>query len=70
MVKILIAEDEEFLRKNLNNKLTKYWPEASIISSVENGDDALASINRDKPDIAFLDIQMGDLTGIEVAQLA
>jgi len=69
MVKILIAEDEEFLRKNLNNKLMKYWPDAKIISSVENGDDALASLNKDKPDIAFLDIQMGDLTGIEVAQL-
>lgn len=69
MVKILIAEDEEFLRENLNNKLIKYWPQAKIISSVENGDDALASLNKDKPDIAFLDIQMGDLTGIEVAQL-
>jgi len=68
MVKILIAEDEEILRISLENKLKKFWPSAEIIASVACGQEALEALNHLKPDIAFLDIQMGDLTGIEVAQ--
>lgn len=68
MANILIAEDEEILRISLQFKLKKYWPQAAIISSVASGTDALAKIDKLKPDVAFLDIQMGDLTGIEVAQ--
>jgi len=68
VVKILIAEDEEILRISLENKLAKYWPQAEIVASLACGQDALEALNSLEPDIAFLDIQMGDLTGIEVAQ--
>ncbi|BAJ04288.1 LytR/AlgR family response regulator transcription factor [Shewanella violacea] len=68
MANILIAEDEEILRTSLQFKLNKYWPQANIISSVATGTDALKALNSLKPDVAFLDIQMGDLTGIEVVQ--
>jgi len=70
MVNILIAEDEEILRKGLTDKLKKYWSEANIIASVECGTDALEALNNLKPDVAFLDIKMGGLTGIEVIQQA
>lgn len=68
MVNIVLAEDEEILRVGLQNKLTNYWPDAKIEAAVESGAEALSAIEQYKPDIAFLDIQMGDITGIQVSQ--
>ncbi|TQV85908.1 LytR/AlgR family response regulator transcription factor [Aliikangiella coralliicola] len=70
MVKILIAEDESILRNSLARKLSNYWSDSKIVAQAENGIDALDSLNRLKPDVAFLDIRMGGLTGIQVVQQA
>ena len=68
MVNILVAEDEEILRVSLINKLEKYWPQNIRIHSASSGSEALQILNNSKPDIAFLDIQMGDMTGMDVAK--
>jgi len=68
MTTILIAEDEEILRTTLRNKLKVNWPEANIVAEAETGREALILINELKPDVAFLDIQMGNLSGIDVIQ--
>jgi DNA-binding LytR/AlgR family response regulator len=68
MVNILIAEDEEILRVSLINKLSKYWPQTVNITSVSSGSEALRVLNELKPDIAFLDIQMGDISGIDAVK--
>lgn len=67
MINILVAEDEEILRASLVQKLEKYWPQEVRVHSVSSGSEALKQLNLLKPDIAFLDIQMGDMTGMEVA---
>jgi DNA-binding LytR/AlgR family response regulator len=64
----LIADDEEPLAHYLADRLSILWPDLAIIGFAANGKDALAMINAEKPDIAFLDIQMPGLTGIEVAK--
>jgi len=68
MTNILVAEDEEILRVSLINKLKKYWPQPLSITSVSSGSEALRMLNELKPDIAFLDIQMGEISGIEVVK--
>ncbi|NQZ22178.1 MAG: response regulator transcription factor [Colwellia sp.] len=68
MINILVAEDEEILRVSLINKLVKYWPQTVSITSVSSGSEALKMLNELKPDIAFLDIQMGDISGIDVVK--
>ncbi len=68
MINILVAEDEEILRVSLLNKLEKYWPQTKSMTSVSSGSEALKMLNVLKPDIAFLDIQMGDISGIEVVK--
>ena len=68
MINILVAEDEEILRVSLLNKLEKYWPQTKNMTSVSSGSEALKMLNVLKPDIAFLDIQMGDISGIEVVK--
>jgi DNA-binding LytR/AlgR family response regulator len=63
----IIADDEAPLRSFLRRRLAECWPELEILSEAANGQEALALIARDQPDIAFLDIQMPVLTGLEVA---
>ncbi|MFL6682298.1 MAG: LytR/AlgR family response regulator transcription factor, partial [Burkholderiaceae bacterium] len=45
----------------------KLWPELEIVAIARNGLEAAAKIAELQPDIAFLDIQMPGLTGLEVA---
>ncbi|MBS1196323.1 MAG: response regulator of the LytR/AlgR family [Proteobacteria bacterium] len=64
----LIAEDEPHLAKYLSSRMATLWPELDIRFIVDNGDDALKLIEQESPDIAFLDIRMPGLTGLEVAE--
>ena len=64
----VIAEDEPILRAQLKAKLTKLWPELKILADVGDGEAALEAIVEHRPRLAFLDIQMPELTGVEVAK--
>jgi DNA-binding LytR/AlgR family response regulator len=64
----IIADDEEQLRIHLKSKLAGLWPELIICGEAENGLEALELIESCRPAIAFLDIKMPGLSGIEVAQ--
>ena len=64
----LIADDEPRLAENLRDRLRALWPELEILPLAANGLEALRAINEDEPDVAFLDIRMPGLTGIELAK--
>ena len=67
MTRALIADDEAHLAHYLRDQLAKLWPELEIVAIARHGLEAAAQIGELQPDIAFLDIQMPDLTGLEVA---
>lgn len=64
----IIAEDEPILRAQLKAKLGKLWPELKIAADVGDGELALEAIAEHHPELAFLDIQMPEMTGIEAAR--
>ncbi len=64
----LIAEDEELLRTSLVQQLGRLWPELRIVAECEDGASALEQLADRQPDIAFLDIRMPGITGIQVAR--
>ena len=64
----IIAEDEPILRAQLKAKLGKLWPELRILADVGDGEAALEAIAEHQPRLAFLDIQMPEMTGVEVAK--
>jgi DNA-binding LytR/AlgR family response regulator len=70
MPKCVIAEDEELLRTELVFLLSKAWPDLEIAAACEDGACALEAIEAHKPEVAFLDIRMPGLTGLEVAAAA
>lgn len=63
----LIADDEPHLAGHLRLRLAALWPEAEILPLAANGLEALRRINDEAPDVAFLDIRMPGLTGLELA---
>jgi len=68
MTTALIADDEPHLARHLAASLQQLWPELEIVHVAEDGIDAAAAIATFMPDLAFLDIQMPGLSGLEVAQ--
>ncbi len=64
-LKIITADDHPLLLKGLNDYLQEQ--DFCIAHSVGNGKDAFDFIKLQEPDIAILDIQMPELTGLEVA---
>ena len=68
MTTALIADDEPHLARALQTQLATLWPGLEIVAVARNGVEAAERIAALKPDLAFLDIQMPGLTGLEVAQ--
>ena len=68
MTTALIADDEPHLVKALQSQLAAQWPELQLVATARNGIEAAERIAALQPDIAFLDIQMPGLSGLEVAQ--
>jgi DNA-binding LytR/AlgR family response regulator len=68
MTRALIADDEPHLALYLQEQLASLWPELEIVSIARHGVDAARAIEALEPEVAFLDIQMPGLTGLEVAQ--
>ncbi len=67
-IRAIIADDEEPLREALRRRLATVWPELQVVGEARNGLEALEQIARQEPDIAFLDIRMPGLDGLEVAR--
>jgi DNA-binding LytR/AlgR family response regulator len=64
----IIADDERLMREQLRTRLAEVWPELQIAAEARNGEEAVAAVNEHRPDLAFLDIRMPGMTGIEAAR--
>lgn len=64
----LLADDEPHLARALQAALETAWPELNVLHVARNGVEAAERLAALQPDVAFLDIQMPGLTGLEVAE--
>ena len=64
----LIADDEAPMRDQLRARLHEAWPALRIVAEAANGAEAVALAREHKPDIAFLDIRMPGMGGIDAAR--
>ena len=65
---VIIVDDEKPARDLVRSFLSQH-DEFMIIDEAENGFDGCLKINKHKPDLVFLDVQMPKLTGIEMLDL-
>lgn len=68
MTLALIADDEPALARHLQRELSALWPSLEFAPLARHGVEAAERIAALQPDVAFLDIQMPGLTGLDVAQ--
>jgi len=68
MTTALIADDEPHLVTHLGEQLSRLWPGLQLLPPARNGVEAAERIVALQPDLAFLDIKMPGLSGLEVAQ--
>jgi DNA-binding LytR/AlgR family response regulator len=66
----VIAEDELPQRQELRAMLAELWPELHIVAECEDGLAALSALGQYRPQVAFLDIRMPGVSGLEVARAA
>lgn len=64
----IVAEDEPLLADELIEQLQALWPELRVLARAADGVAALHAIERHAPQIAFLDIRMPRLSGLDVAR--
>jgi DNA-binding LytR/AlgR family response regulator len=69
-INILIAEDEQPQRLALQQLVSELMPDANIVACCEDGLTALEAMQQHQIDIAFLDIRMPGVSGLEVARAA
>ncbi|MCH6484790.1 LytTR family DNA-binding domain-containing protein [Pseudoxanthomonas sp. LH2527] len=67
-VTALIAEDEAPQRRALQQQLRDVWPALDVVAVCEDGVSALEAVARHRPRVAFLDIRMPGVSGLDVAR--
>ncbi len=67
-LRVVIADDERPARSFLKALLVDF-ADVEIIGEAENGAEVLELIKQNKPDLALLDLQMPEITGLEVVKL-
>jgi DNA-binding LytR/AlgR family response regulator len=64
----VVADDERLMREQIIGRLKDAWPELAIVGEASNGTEAIALVQREDPDVVFLDIRMPGMNGIEAAR--
>ena len=67
-LRVVIADDERPARSFLA-ALLRSFEDVVIVAEAETGKEAVAAIERERPDLALLDLQMPELDGIGVVRM-
>ena len=67
-IRAIIADDERPARSFLTSMLRRR-PDVDIVGEADTGVEAVALIERERPDLAFLDLQMPELDGLGVVRV-
>jgi two-component system, OmpR family, alkaline phosphatase synthesis response regulator PhoP len=67
-MKILIVDDEPHLRTLIQQSLEELEDEGVDLYTASNGEEALATIKEEEPNLVFLDVMMPKRNGFDVCQ--
>lgn len=68
MLNVLIVDDEPLARENLKIMLAEH-DDICVIGECANGIEAIGAVNKLRPDVLFLDIQMPRISGLEMVSM-
>ncbi len=67
-IRVVIADDERPARMFLKNLLADF-EDVEIVGEAENGAEVVELIEKTRPDLALLDLQMPEVGGLEAVKL-
>ncbi len=68
MYRVVIADDEEIIRTGLKKLIESYNLDLHVIGLAEDGKEAIAAIEKFRPEIILMDINMPLANGLEVIE--
>jgi two-component system, LytTR family, response regulator len=68
MIRTILIDDEEHCLYTLNILLSEYCPKVQVMASCDSVVQALDQIDKLKPDLVFLDIEMPFMNGFEMLE--
>lgn len=68
MIKAVIIDDEKHCIDNLQWQLQQYCPEVEIVAICDAGEKGLQQIQREQPQLVFLDVEMPGMSGFEMLE--
>lgn len=63
-IRVLIVDDDPLVRSALSHFVSRD-PEINVIGQAEDGVEAIATVEREQPDVVMMDVQMPEMNGIE-----
>jgi DNA-binding NarL/FixJ family response regulator len=66
-IRVVLADDHAVVRKGIREFLEEA-PDITVVAEASNGQEALEAVAEHRPDVAVLDIQMPEMSGIEVTR--
>jgi DNA-binding NarL/FixJ family response regulator len=66
-IRVVLADDHAVVRKGIREFLEEA-PDITVVAEASNGREALAAVEEHRPDVAVLDIQMPEMSGIEATR--
>lgn len=66
-IRVILADDHPLIRAGIRGELEK-TDDIQVVGEANSGSEALTLVNRLKPDVLLLDVEMPGMSGIEVAR--
>ncbi|WP_247637707.1 response regulator [Microbacterium sufflavum] len=63
-IRVVIVDDDPLVRSALSHFVSRA-PEITVVAQAEDGREALTTVEREKPDVVMMDVQMPEMNGIE-----
>ena len=67
MIRVVMAEDQAMVRGAFAS-LLDLEPDIQVVAAVEDGESAVEAVDVHRPDILLTDIEMGEMSGLDVAR--
>ncbi|WP_260857279.1 response regulator transcription factor [Microbacterium sp. 1.5R] len=67
-IRVVIVDDDPLVRSALSHFVSRD-PEITVIAEAETGLEGISTVEREKPDVVMMDVQMPEMDGIEATSV-